>query len=145
MRLWAWVKSPHPHGPHDWDHWELVRGIARRLGADGCSGPASELYRAACLEHDVHYRTRQTVASVAAGNANRSGFVPRPGSFEIVSRRQADWLMLCSSMTRSPVRWLDPIAWFRFLVLRLCGWKAWRDNWAQRRHLPDPVWPPPEQ
>ena len=143
--LWTWVKSPHPNGPHDWDHWELVRGIARCLGADGCSGPASELYRAACLEHDVHYRTWQTVASVAAGNCNRGALaVPASGTFEPISRLRADWLMLCASMTRSPVRWFDPIAWVRFLVLRLLGWHAWRDNGERRHLLPGRIWPPEE-
>ena len=116
-RLFRWLNCPHPHGPRDAVYWDQVRAIARWLGTDGCSS-VSQVYMAPCLEHDIHYRTRQCVDKFIHGID-----LDWP-----ISRFQADVQMLLATMSRSPARVFTPIGWVRFWGLRMAGWKAWRDN-----------------
>jgi hypothetical protein len=98
-------------------YWDAVRFIAKWLHADGCSS-ISQVYMEPCLEHDIHYKTRQWAEGWISGR-----ILP-------ITRAQADWQMLLATMSRSPARVLTPIGWLRWIALRVAGWKAWRDNAA---------------
>ena len=109
-----WLRHPHAD-PLD-RYWDRVRAKAKELKTDGCSS-WSQVYIGACLEHDIHHRTRRRLYSA------------KP-----IGRLEADWLMLLATMARSPFRALTPIGWLRFVVLRCCGWHAWKKN-ARRRQI----------
>lgn len=126
MRLFHWLNCPHPHGPRDAVYWDRVRAMARWLKTDGCSS-FSQIFMAACLEHDVRYRTRCSMESWITGE------------LEPITRLRSDWRMLLASMSCSPVRVLTPVGWARFVVLRVAGWKAWRNN--MDTPLPTQGWP----
>jgi hypothetical protein len=92
-----------------------VRWAAGRLKADGCS-KALEVYREACLEHDLTYRT---------------GFDPRMLFLYhvpvAISRREADARFREEMQRRSFAGKLSPMSWWRWLGVRVFGgFKAWK-------------------
>lgn len=86
-------------------YWIRVREKAAEIGADGCT-MATGAFRDCCLEHDLHWRTGQTLDG-------------DPISFD-----EAD-LRFRSCMQRSSrLGWFSPMAWIRYAVIRTIGRKA---------------------
>ena len=86
-----------------------VRTRAAELRSDGCSGPALDAFhRDACLEHDVHYRTGQTLDG------------------QPISRPEADALFRRRMQAASIFGPLSPMAWWRWTAVRLFGRCSWR-------------------
>lgn len=91
------------------DYRASVRHRAAELKADGCSGPALDaFYRDACLEHDIHYRTGRTLDG------------------QPLTRAQADATFRRRMQAMSPVGVLSPMAWWRWVAVRLFGGSSWR-------------------
>jgi hypothetical protein len=86
---------------------EKIRAEAQRLGSDGCSGPTLPVYVDVCREHDVHYRTHQTLYGVN------------------LEQWQADRVLRERIQSRSSFKDWSPMAWWRWSALRLCGKAAW--------------------
>lgn len=59
-------------------YWVRVEQFATALNSDGCSGPASltQAYILACYEHDVHYRTGQTVFGLTISREQADALFP---------------------------------------------------------------------
>lgn len=87
-------------------YWAAVHLKALELKSDGCSG-ASEVYREACLEHDIHYRTGKTLKG------------------RIVTQKISDDIFWDRMVEMSPLRMASPMAWWRWIALRWFGSKAW--------------------
>ncbi|HYC45382.1 MAG TPA: hypothetical protein VED01_07820 [Burkholderiales bacterium] len=101
------------------EHYEL---LAKLVKADGCSSSPDLWFRAACDEHDVHYRTGQD----CDGNP--------------ITRAEADrrFLARMRECAISPLgRWiLAPTYW---LFVRACGWRHWRGARALEAPAPAPA------
>jgi hypothetical protein len=91
----------------DWEYWAEVYRRAEAVGSDGCS-VVSEIYRDACVEHDVHYRTGRTIHG------------------DSLTRREADAIFWERMVDLSPLRWFSPVAWLRWLGVRIGAGRAWR-------------------
>lgn len=91
------------------EYWDRVRDRARELGSDGCTG-GSALFREACLEHDIHYRTGRTLDG------------------EPLTRAQADARFLYAMQRRSLLGWWSPVAWVRYAAVRLFARRNWQGN-----------------
>lgn len=89
-----------------------VLTIAGRLGADGCTG-VSELFLIPCLEHDIHYRTHEDLEHMP------------------ITKSEADIRFLKGMQSRSIVGKLSPIAWARYIGVRLFGRHAWKQGGKQ--------------
>lgn len=89
--------SPHPR---DWDR---IRQLAADLQSDGCT-VVTEAFRDCCLLHDILYKT---------------GTDPDTGV--AVSRRDADVALRHCIQSRSRLGRLSPVAWWRYLGVRVFG------------------------
>ena len=94
--------------PSDRKYWLWVRWAARRLKSDGCTG-VSELYHECCLQHDLAYRT---------GNDPQQLYCHTVAP---ISRAEADAQFRRSMQQRSKLRVLSPVAFGRWLGVRIWG------------------------
>lgn len=89
-------------------YWENVNFRADELEADGCSGPALDMfYLQACLEHDVHYRTHKWV------------------DHKPISKKEADTVFKWRIQNASPLSVLSPMAQWRYWAVYWAGQDAW--------------------
>ncbi len=88
------------------DYWSRVRKKAAELQSDGCSG-VLDVYLECCEEHDVHYRTHQTIDG-------------KP-----ITRAEADQQLRNCIQEKSRFGVFSPVSWWRWLGLRLVGGWAW--------------------
>jgi len=82
-----------------------MRERAEAVGSDGCTG-VPEWHRDCCLEHDVHYRTGQTLTGVP------------------INRAEADAVFRECLRRRSRLSWYSPLSWWRWAGVRVFGRKA---------------------
>jgi hypothetical protein len=105
-------------GPDDKPYWEKIEVVAKYLGTDGCSGPAFEVYVRACWEHDIHYRTGQTLYGLPLTRADADAiFRERHQEFSVFGR-------------------LSPMSWWRWLGLRIGGGSSWKGVSEARGPVP---------
>lgn len=83
--------------------WPRIRQIAADLQSDGCT-VVSELYQDCCRLHDILYKT---------------GIDPDTGL--PVTRAHADRIFRQCMTDRSRLGAFNPIAWWRYLGVRLFG------------------------
>ena len=88
------------------DYIERVRRAAQALGSDGCS-VVPDFYVDGCYEHDVHYRTHQTLDG-------------RP-----ITRRRADCWFRQRIQEMSWFGRFSPMSWWRWVAVRWAGESAW--------------------
>ena len=100
-----------PVPPSDRAYWRRVKAVAQVLHSDGCSG-VPDFYLDVCWEHDIHYRTHQTVEGQA------------------LTRRNADALLRAGIQARSSFGRFSPMAWWRWAALRWMGEAAWEHETA---------------
>lgn len=91
---------------NDPTYLRLIYLKAEELQSDGCSG-VPDFYIKACWEHDVHYRTHQTIFG-------------RP-----ITRAQADAVFRQRIQEMSLFGVLSPMSWWRWTGLRIAGGRAW--------------------
>lgn len=92
--------------PDDAAYWTRVRNVAQSLDSDGCTG-VPDFYADACAEHDVHYRTHQTIFG------------------EPITRAEADAWLRRRIQQRSVFQCFSPMAIWRWVGVRLFGKRAW--------------------
>ena len=80
------------------------------IQSDGCSGPALQFFKNACIIHDFYYRTHRN-------------FDGTP-----ITRREADSALREYIMLHSALDGMSPMAHWRYAMLRLFGDKAWHDD-----------------
>ena len=105
-------------------YWEHVHAMAYWLRSDGCSGPArlTQAYKAACFEHDIHYRTGQMLGGLD---------ITRKQADDLFWRRmrQMAWDGLC---WWKPTTWLHligfPMSWWRWAAVRDFAESAYKGN-----------------
>lgn len=90
------------------DYWQIVRAKADDLGTDGCT-MASSAFADCCARHDVEYRL------------GKSAVTGRP-----LTRAEADLRLRGCMQSRSLLGWYSPMAWIRWVAVRLFGGKAWQ-------------------
>jgi len=85
-----------------------VRNTALALKSDGCSGPAAltQAYILACYEHDIHYRTGETIYGLS------------------ISREQADDLFptRIRQMATDGLGW-NPKTWRHLIGFPMSAWR----------------------
>lgn len=89
------------------EFWAVVQDRAAELESDGCTG-VSDIFGECCLLHDIYYRTHMDIE----GNP--------------ISRKQADYEFRQCIQERSRVGILSPVAWIRWMAVRLFGHFAWQ-------------------
>ena len=87
-------------------YWGLIREWASDLEADGCSG-VPDFFLDACLEHDCHYRAHEWLDGTP------------------IFRSEADERFRRVIQSRSVIGPLSPMAWWRWVGVRLFGRSAW--------------------
>lgn len=107
-RYWAQLDDPL--------YRQAVWTLGRRLGSDGCTGVA-DWYLIACYDHDIAYRTGLTLDG-------------RP-----LTRAEADRRFRWAIQHESRLGRLAPMAWWRWIGVRLFGYFAW-GGWSQRGERP---------
>lgn len=83
--------------------WDRIRRLAADLQSDGCTA-VTEAYHDCCLLHDILYKT---------------GIDPDTGA--PVSRADADKQLRHCIQSRSRLGRFNPVAWWRYLGVRLFG------------------------
>lgn len=81
-------------------YWERIRNRAAELGTDGCTG-GSAAFRDCCFEHDVHWRTGQTIDGMP------------------ITAKEANTRFRSCMQSRSRFGWWSPVAWWRWAVVSL--------------------------
>src|SRR3990167_3372923 len=104
-----WVERT---GDNVW-YWQQVDAIAKELHSDGCTG-IPDFFSRACLEHDIHYRTHQTIFGTP------------------ITKDEADWIMKRRVQQWSWFREFSPMAQWRFWFLRGFVRKPWERGGKQR-------------
>lgn len=89
----TWIDTVPPAGS---PYWERVHLVANRLGSDGCTGVA-DIFIDACFEHDIHWRTGETVYGVT------------------ITTAQANRRFRKVIQSRSRLGAFSPVSWVRFL------------------------------
>jgi hypothetical protein len=96
-----------PSGKHANGYWAKVHVLASQLGSDGCTG-VPDIYRDACYEHDIHYKTGKTIYGVA------------------LTRRDADAIFRERLQEMSFLGVFSPTAWTYWLGVRAMGDSRWK-------------------
>lgn len=73
-----------------------------------------DFYLPACLEHDIHYRTHETIWGTA------------------ITKGEADWIIHRRIQQWSWLGILSPMAWWRYWVLRGFVQKPWDEGGKYR-------------
>lgn len=89
---------PPKHSPY----WGMVQFVAWKLGSNGCSG-VPDFFRDACLEHDIHWRTGQTIDGEALTLAE--------------SNQRFRWVI----QSRSIFGVWSPMSWWRWVGVLIAG------------------------
>jgi hypothetical protein len=119
-------------------YWGLVKQRARELKSDGCSC-VPDFYVEACYEHDVHYRTHETVYGEPISKAEADATLRS----RIVS-------MATKNLSWNPKTWGNltgyPMSLWRWAGVRLFGTHSWEgeDTGSPIVPLATPVAPLPE-
>lgn len=114
-------------------YWEWIRNEAAAMGTDGCSA-VSGLHVECCLEHDVSYATAKDPR-----DAYRKSYDPDvfPGQHwaaaKAIDREEADWRFQQCHRNRSRFGNYSPMAFWRWLGVRLGGQAAWDKHRARER------------
>ena len=88
-------------------YWAYVKKVAHKLGSDGCTG-GTQFFRAACLEHDIHYRTKRFLTGVS------------------IDKDTADYIFRRRMQQKSIFRKFSPMSWWRWVGVRtIIGRLAW--------------------
>lgn len=90
-------------------YYERLREIADEKGFDGCT-MATGARKDCCAEHDFHYRYHIRLSG------------------EPITRKEADDILLRCMQRRGWFGWWSPVAWGRFVAVRLFGAKAWEKD-----------------
>lgn len=90
------------------EYWQRVKERAAELLSDGCSG-VPDFHVICCLEHDIAYRTGQTVDG------------------ESLTRAEADARFRRCIQSRSLLGFFSPMSWWRWLGVRVGGSASWQD------------------
>ena len=92
--------------PRSSSYWVEVRKRAKQLGGNHCTG-VPDFYSDACDEHDIHYRTGYSLWN------------------QRLTRKMADKRLRLVIQNRSPFGRFSPMAWWRWVGVRLLGRKSW--------------------
>lgn len=84
------------------DYWRAIRAKASMLGSDGCTD-VLDLYVDACYEHDIHWRTGQTLYGVP------------------ITTAQANRRFRKVIQSRDPLGRFSPLSWWRFFGVTIGG------------------------
>jgi hypothetical protein len=86
-------------------YWARVQKTALALKSDGCS-VVTQAYKLACYEHDIHYRTGQTLWGAP------------------ISREQADALFptRIRQMAWDGLGW-NPLTWYHLIGFPMSAWR----------------------
>lgn len=87
---------------------EFLEQWAAEHGSDGCTHASDRLARVCCLEHDFAYVHGFTVRGV------------------LITKWQADQRFRDCCAAHSPLRWLSPWAWLRWLAVSRFGHGIWK-------------------
>lgn len=106
------------------DYWAFVKSEAALVGTDGCSA-VSGLKIECCYEHDLAYRYKKDP---------RDAFrLYRAGRFaacwllaQRITRAEADMRLRQCLMNHSKLGRYSPMAWWRWLGVRIGARHAWR-------------------
>ncbi len=90
-------------------YYERLREIADEEGFDGCS-MATGMRRECCAEHDFHYRHHRRLNGTP------------------ISRVEADECFLRCMQRRGWFGWWSPLAWVRYVAVRIGGRNAWHQG-----------------
>lgn len=107
-------------------YWARVQTTALALKSDGCSGPASwtQAYILACYEHDVHYRTGETIFGAGISREQADALFP-------TRIRQMAW----DGLGWNPKTWKHmigfPMSAWRWIAVRTGGY------WSYKGHTND--------
>lgn len=93
-------------------YWADVREWAADLESDGCTG-VPDFFLDACLEHDCHYRVHEWIDGTP------------------ILRSEADARFRHVIQDRSVVGVLSPMAWWRWMGVRVFGRGAWANVWSE--------------
>ena len=104
-----WVERT---GDSAW-YWGQIEVVAKELRSDGCTG-VPDFHIRACLEHDVHYRTHQTIFGSP------------------ITKAEADWILKRRIQQWSWLGWLSPMAQWRYWFLRRFVRKPWERGGKQK-------------
>ena len=86
-----------------------ITNIKLYIDSDGCTG-VPDFYKEECIKHDFYYRTHH----------NFEG--------KLITRDIADKLFLEGIRNKSKLGKFSPMAFWRYLGVRLCGKSAWEDG-----------------
>lgn len=88
--------------PKDSPYWRQVRWLAQQIGSDGCTD-VLDIYVDSCFEHDLHWRTGQTIHGVP------------------ITTAQANRRFRKVIQSRDPLGSLSPLSWWRWIGVTLGG------------------------
>ena len=100
--------------PSPYQRW--VEAEAKKVNSDGCT-VVSELFHICCLEHDLGYRH---------GRCPRSAFVVGWDRARTIDRAEVDRRFRDCIRAHSALGRFSPIAYVRWLGVRMFGWFAWK-------------------
>ena len=90
----------------DLAYWHAIRERAAAEGFDGCTG-VTNAHRDCCLEHDYGYRHHSSLDGTP------------------LTKAQVDKRFLDCMKRRSKLGAFSPLAWWRYLAVRVLNRKSW--------------------
>ncbi len=86
-----------------------ITNIKLYIDSDGCTG-VPDFYKEECIKHDFYYRTHHNFAG------------------KLISREEADKLFLLGIQAKSKFKKYSPMAFWRYIGVRLFGKSAWLEG-----------------
>jgi hypothetical protein len=107
-------------------YWDWIKTQAFGIKSDGCTGVRDFRLRC-CYEHDLSYfYGRCPQSAYLAWQAD-----PKSDVWSLagkITRSEADARFRKCNQDLSPVGEESPMAWMRWIGVRLGGWNAWRKH-----------------
>lgn len=104
------------------NYWTWVETEAMAIGSDGCT-VVSELFHPCCSEHDLAYGWNKDPRD--AYKLDRAGNRDPWGSALPITRAEADRRFRECIQSRSRFGRWSPIAWIRWVGVRVGGYWSW--------------------
>lgn len=112
-------------------YWDWIEEEAALINSDGCS-KVTGAYRKHCLVHDLsYYYARDPRDAYARYKAGAAGYWRRA---RIITKGDADAAFRRGMQSDSPAGFFSPLAFFRWLGVKLGGRSAWNTHRAREAH-----------
>ena len=100
------------------DYYKWVTLEAKKINSDGCSH-VLDIHKICCYEHDLGYYYGRDPADAYSEGWDKAAKI---------QRAEVDRRFRACNQAQDPLGKDSPMAWWRWLGVRIGGWKPWNEH-----------------